>query len=98
MVFANTKKISVSVSINEVVIIELSETDALNTGTKYGGKYQHLVGFNKYFSFEASDYLEYMKNNKRMLNVKYTIAVSSEKGAGFCYFFRNPNRKLNQNA
>ena len=97
MVFADSKKISVSVSINEVVIREVSETDALNIGTKNNGKYQYLVGFNKYFSFEASDYLEYVKNNKRMLNVKYTIAVSSEKGAGYCYYFRNHNRKLNQN-
>ena len=97
MVFAESKKISVSVSINEVVIRELLETDALNIGTKNNGKYQHLVGFNKCFSFKASDYFEYMKNNKRMLNVKYSITVSAERGAGYCYFFRKPDRKLRQN-
>ena len=97
MVFANTKKISVSVSIKEVVIRELLETDALNIGTKNNGKYQHLVGFNKCFSLEASDHFEYMKNNKRMLNVKYSITVSAERGAGYCYFFRKPDRKLKQN-
>ena len=97
LVFANTKKISVSVSINEVVIREVSETDALNIGIKNNGKYQYLVGFNKYFSFEASDYLEYVKNNKRMLNVKYCITVNTEKGAGYCYYFIKPDRKLKQN-
>ena len=97
LVFADSKKISVSVSINEVVIRELLETDALNIGTKNNGKYQHLVGFNKCFSLEASDHFEYMKNNKRMLNVKYSITVSAERGAGYCYFFRKPDRKLKQN-
>ena len=85
-------------SINEVVIRELLETDALNIGTDNNGKYQYLVGFNKYFSFEASDHFEYMKNNnKRMFNVKYSITVSAERGAGYCYFFRKPDRKLKQN-
>ena len=97
LVFANTKKISVSVSINEVVIREVSETDALNIGIKNNGKYQYLVGFNKYFSFEASDYLEYVKNNKRMLNAKYCITVNTEKGAGYCYYFIKPDWKLKQN-
>ena len=65
--------------------------------TPNNGKYQYLVGFNKYFSFEASDYLEYVKNNKRMLNVKYSITVNTEKGAGYCYYFIKPDRKLKQN-
>ena len=87
MIYAKKEKISISVSIIEVILRELSETEILNDCQKQNGKYEKLFGLVN-FCFEESDYIQYMRKRRRMLEVRYSVSVSADENAGICYIFK----------
>lgn len=87
LIYAKKEKISVSVSIIEVILRELSDEEILSDCQKQNGKYEKLFGLVN-FCFEKSDYIQYMKKRRRMLEVRYSVAVSADENAGICYTFK----------